>query len=141
MREGKKNWKDRIDKRCSTFSSNLQGEMKRVEKRGSQLLIQRFSFYCNTIPFSQVYCARPRRGVIGRHQVGLHQVGSNQGLIQYPPELFSNTKLSLQITATVVETNGTMHSGEGETRELAVADLERAVAHLQLQRIEKGGAR
>ena len=34
-----------------------------------------------------------------------------------------------------------MHSGEGETRELAVADLERAVAHLQLQRIEKGGAR
>ena len=52
-----------------------------------------------------------------------------------------NTKLSLQITATVVETNGTMHSGEGETRELAVADLERAVAHLQLQRIEKGGAK
>ena len=42
MPEGRKNWKDRIDKRCSTFSSNLLGEMKRVEKRGSQLLIQDF---------------------------------------------------------------------------------------------------
>lgn len=62
-------------------------------------------------------------------------------------ELLVGTKLGFtkwgatKITATVVESNGTMHSGEGETRELAVADLERAVAHLQLQRIEKGGAR
>ena len=32
-----------------------------------------------------------------------------------------------------------MHSAEGETRELAVASLERAVANLQ--RVEKGAAR
>ena len=30
-----------------------------------------------------------------------------------------------------MEANGTMHSAEGETRELAVASLERAVANLQ----------
>ena len=38
-----------------------------------------------------------------------------------------------------MEANGMMHSAEGETRELAVASLERAVANLQ--RVEKGAAR
>ena len=44
-----------------------------------------------------------------------------------------------QITASVTEANGMMHSADGETRELAVASLERAVA--SLQRVEKGAAR
>ena len=38
-----------------------------------------------------------------------------------------------------MEANGMMHSAEGETRELAVASLEREVANLQ--RVEKGAAR
>ena len=37
----------------------------------------------------------------------------------------------LQITASVIEANGVMHSADGETRELAVASLERLVADLQ----------
>ena len=37
----------------------------------------------------------------------------------------------VQITASVIEANGAMHSADGETRELAVASLERLVADLQ----------
>ena len=44
-----------------------------------------------------------------------------------------------QITASVTEANGMVHSADGETRELAVASLERSVAHLQ--RAEKAAAR
>ena len=39
----------------------------------------------------------------------------------------------------MVDGNGMMHSVEGETRELAVASLERMVAHLQ--RVEKAAPR
>ena len=47
--------------------------------------------------------------------------------------------ISCQITASVVEGNGMMHSAEGETRELAVASLERMVANLH--RVEKSAPR
>ena len=45
----------------------------------------------------------------------------------------------LQITASVIEANGAMHSADGETRELAVASLERLVA--DLQKVEKNTPR
>ena len=45
----------------------------------------------------------------------------------------------LQITASVIEANGVMHSADGETRELAVASLERLVA--DLQKVEKNTPR
>ena len=53
--------------------------------------------------------------------------------------LLKNSIISSQITASVVEGNGMKHSAEGETRELAVASLERMVANLQ--RVEKSAPR
>ena len=38
----------------------------------------------------------------------------------------------------MTEANGMVHSADGETREVAVASLERSVAHLQ--RLEKAAA-
>ena len=66
----------------------------------------------------------------GQLVVNIHRMGATSSCFNI---IFS------QITASVVEANGMVHSAEGETRELAVASLERAVAHLQ--RVEKGAAR